>query len=343
MNKLRKKLARFALSVCLGCLTAAGAIAQSPDAKPTPPRARVPAPFPGAQAPPLPGELATTEKAIAVDPNAALKLCVLEGNLRINGWSRSEVRVFVKNGSKFAFKVLEKDPQSGKANWLRIMNEPGAVPSPGQPSECISGETVEIDVPVNMDVTVTGRVTQTTVDSIRKIYVKNVEGSIALRNITGGITALTYQGDITVENSAGAISLETTTGNIVAYEVNPGQIGDLLKAKTNSGAISLQRLEHRQIEASSITGSVLFNGKFLAGGIYNFKTSNGSIRLVLPVDSSMMVRATFGFGTFNSELPLTYLTENISPMTKTIVAKSGDGDASVNVTTSSGSIGIKKQ
>jgi DUF4097 and DUF4098 domain-containing protein YvlB len=173
--------------------------------------------------------------------------------------------------------------------------------------------------------------------------VKIVEGVITLRNIPGGISAYTSQGDVIVENSGGAIALESTTGNIVAVEVTPGQIGDLLKAKTNGGSISLQRVEHRQIEANSTSGSILFDGKFLTGGIYNFRTPNGSIKLALPAASSCTLNAKYGFGKFNSDIPLTIITENVTPLAKIIVAKLGTGGAAVSLETTRGSIEIKKQ
>jgi DUF4097 and DUF4098 domain-containing protein YvlB len=216
-------------------------------------------------------------------------------------------------------------------------------PGPPQASECLSGERIEIDVPMKASMNVTGRTTATEIDSVKKAFVKNVEGNISLRNIPGGITAVTYQGDITVENSGGSISLESAAGNIIGYEVTPGQIGDIFKAKTNSGAISLQKLEHRQIEANSITGSVVFNGRFLPGGLYNFKTSNGSLRLLLPSDSSCTIKASYGFGIFSSDIPLKFLYRSETPEAKNLAATIGDGNATVILTTSSGSIGIKRQ
>src|SRR5258708_22689376 len=41
----------------------------------------------------------TYEKSIAVDPRVNITLCVSQGDVKINGWSRNEVRVFIKNGS----------------------------------------------------------------------------------------------------------------------------------------------------------------------------------------------------------------------------------------------------
>jgi DUF4097 and DUF4098 domain-containing protein YvlB len=145
-----------------------------------------------------------------------------------------------------------------------------------------------------------------------------------------------------VDNSAGAIALENTSGNIVAIDVKPGQIGEVLRARTNSGAITLQRVDHRQIEASSSSGSLLFDGKFLTGGIYNFRTQNGSINLAIPMLSSCTFKATYGYGRFDSEIPLKILTENDEPSVRTVVARLGKGEAAVTLITSSGSIDIRK-
>src|SRR5260221_9309116 len=50
----------------------------------------------------------TYEKSITVAPNVSLTLCVVQGKLRVNGWRRSEVRIFVRSGSRFTFKVREQ-------------------------------------------------------------------------------------------------------------------------------------------------------------------------------------------------------------------------------------------
>jgi DUF4097 and DUF4098 domain-containing protein YvlB len=181
------------------------------------------------------------------------------------------------------------------------------------------------------------------IDSVKKVSVKNAEGNISLRNIPGGIVASTLQGDVTVENSGGAIQMESSTGNLVAFEVTPGEIGDLFRAKTSSGAISLQKVDHRQIEANTISGSVVFNGNILSGGLYNFRTSNGSIRLLIPDTSSCTIKASYGVGAFNSEIPLKFLYRNETSESRNLGATLGSGNATINLTTSSGSIGVRKR
>jgi hypothetical protein len=285
----------------------------------------------------------TSERSIDVDPNVSIKMCVAQGNLKINGWERNEVRVFVKSGRYPGFRVLEKDEKSKQANWLQIVNKaPEGTPAGMQP-ECLSGQEIELDVPINAKMDLTGRSTETVIDSIKKVNVKTAEGDIAIRNITGGINAITYQGNLIVESSEGAIVLETTSGNILAFGVNPGQVGDLFKAKAGSGSVTLQQIEHRQIEASSISGTVSFKGKFLTGGLYNFKTSSGPIRLQIPLKSSFTLKAAYGFGGFNSEIPLKIDYQTESEGGKNLQGRVGAGDSSINLTTSQGSIVIKKQ
>lgn len=271
----------------------------------------------------------TTEKALAVDPNVNILIpCISEARVTVNGWKSDEIRVFIRNGSTVGFKVHEKDPKSGKPVWVVISRH---ATGSGASSECLSGERIDIEVPLKASLKMTGRETEPRIDSVRRVEIKNLGGNVSLRNISGGITASTYEGDVTVENSSGQISLDTSSGNILAFEVAPGQIGEVFKAKTSNGTITLQKVDHRQIEANSITGSVLFNGKFLPGGIYAFKTQNGAIKLAIPSESSCNVSAWYGFGAIKSEIPMKIETENISEGGKSMKAKMGDGLATVNL------------
>ncbi|CAN5378039.1 hypothetical protein BH10ACI3_BH10ACI3_18340 [soil metagenome] len=285
-----------------------------------------------------------TERSIKVDSNVNLSLCVTQGNVKVNGWSRNEIRVLVDGGSKFWFKVLQKSTKTGEPVWLMVAaaeNKNKYGPS----GECIWGGEIEIDVPVNATINIKGRETTTKIDTVRKVNISTIGGDISLRNISSGITASAGQGDITVEESEGSMMLDCTTGNILVFEAGPSEIGDTFKAKTNSGEISLQHLEHRQIEVNSISGSVAFNGELLPGGSYSLSTSKGSIRMSLPAASSCNILATYGYGSFNTEIPIKIATENITegPI-KTVVGTLGKGgDATLKLTSNNGSIGIKKQ
>lgn len=285
----------------------------------------------------------TFERSIKVDPNINISLCVSQGNLKVNGWSRPEVRVFVADGSKFGFKVQQKSPKTGDPVWIMVAAEGDGKNKYGSPSECINGEEIEIDAPSGAVLNLKGQEITTTVDGIRRVSIKNAGGDISVRNISGGVTASTYRGDMTVEQSMGAVVLENTSGNILVFDAGPSEIGDIFKAKTTSGAISVQKIGHRQIEVNSISGTVVYNGDILSGGSYSFGTSNGSIKLSIPAATSCMINASYG-GAFSSEFAFKLVTENISPgPVKSVVATIGGGGASLRLTTNNGSISIKKQ
>jgi len=331
-------------------MMALAAAAQTPATK-TPPKTYPPKPAPKSEpvVQPEPPEFprehrGSGEKALAVDPNVNIKLpCISQARVTVNGWQRDEIRVFIKNGSDVSFKVHEKDPKSGKPVWVLITQQmPGVRATPL--SECLSGDRIDIEVPYGATLAITGRETETRIDSVKKVSIKNLGGNVALRNISGGIAAETYEGDVSVESSGGQISLRTSTGNIIAYGVSPGQVGDVFKAGTSNGSITLQKVEHRQIEANSVSGTLVFNGKFLPGGLYAFKTSNGTVRLAIPEESSCKVVAWYGYGTFNSDIPMKTLTEDVSSEGgKRFSAIMGAGNATVNLTTSSGKLLITKQ
>ena len=283
------------------------------------------------------------EKSFSVAPNVSISLCVSEGNLKVNGWERSEVRAFVSDGSQVGFTIIEKGKQEAYPIWIKILGFDSATNKENNADECLSGDTIEIDVPRGASVSVKSNVSEMKFDSVAKVTVENGGGDIFFNNIARGIEARTYEGDVTVEGSSGAMSLQSTTGNIIAFDVSSGEIGDIFKAKTSNGTITLKNIGQRQIEAGSNTGSINFNGKFLSGGQYSFGTSNGSINLAIPSDSSLKMSASYGYGSFNSEVPLQNVERNTPSRLQNLSAQMGDGNATLKLTTVNGAIRIKKQ
>ena len=314
--------------------------------KPLKEKIRTPTPVAPGELPPgvEMGDGTTTERSIAVDQKVSLQMCVTQGNVRINGWGRNEVRVFVSEGSTFGFHVGQKSVKDGSPVLVSLVNVRRTQGGLAMAGDCIAGDEIEIDAPENASISLKGRQTDISIDSIRKVWVANVGGDINIQNVSQGVRATTFQGDVTVENSQGAIVLESSSGNIVAYGVEPSEVGDQFKAKTNSGAISLQKVGYRLAEVNSLSGTVLYTGGLLSGGSFSFTTTNGSIRLMLPEDTSCRVTATYGYGNFDSQLPFKTMTNNVHPgPIKTVNGMIGaGGDATLLVTTSSGSIQIRK-
>lgn len=283
------------------------------------------------------------EKSIAVDANVNISLCVESGNLKVNGWQREEIRAFVSRGSQVGFKVLQKNKSTSKSVWVMVLGFDPAKNAVSDADECLSGGEIQIDVPRNATVNVKSRNSETSIESVGKVRVENVGGDIFLNNIARGVEATTFEGDVTVGNSSGAMNLQSTTGNIVVFDAAASEIGDIFKAKTNNGAIILKNVGQRQMEVASNSGSINFSGEFLNGGQYNFGTSNGSITLAIPQNSSLKLNASYGYGAFNTDIPLENLIKSTPQKAQNLSGQIGKGDASINLTTYSGALRIKKQ
>jgi Putative adhesin len=284
---------------------------------------------------------APAEKSIAVEPKVNITLCVKEGNVRINGWDRDEIRAFVQEGSQVGFKVSQKNLKTGKPEWVYVLGFDPQKTKELKPEECLSGSEIELDVPRNATVNLKSLESEIKIESVAKVWVANLGGDISLNDIAKGVEATTYRGDITVERSSGQMILTNTDGNILALEVSPSEIGDIFKAKTNSGRITLQAVEHRQIETGSISGSTSFDGELLSGGQYSLATQNGSIILAIPLSSQCKINAWFPYGKFDPdpEIPL----KNTLKKEQSLSAQLGSTDAtcSLNLKTGSGIIRIK--
>lgn len=279
------------------------------------------------------------EKSIRTDAKVNIKLCVAEGRVKINGWNRNEVRAFVSEGTDVGFKVLQKEGKNPV--WVRVLGFDPQKNTEAGLDECLSGDEIELDVPRGATIDFIGQESEITIESVNKVVVKNDGGNIALSNIAQGIDARTYEGGVVVENSTGTMKLISTNGNILAFETQPGEVGDSFTAKTSSGAINLQQVEHRQVEANTNSGSIRFSGAFASGGQYAFSTTNGSINLVVPLETSCKINATYA-GSFHNEIPLKDVTKTPgSPSTLNGVA--GTGDANLNLKTLGGSIRIRKK
>lgn len=288
---------------------------------------------------------APLEKSLAVNAQVNVKLCVAEGNLKINGWNRNEIRVFVAGGNDaVGFKVLQKGKQNDNPIQVAVLGFGAPKNKNSTADECLSGNEIEIDVPRGASVSVKSRESETAIDSVARATIENLDGNIYLSNVAQGIDAKTYEGDITVEKSGGAMLLQTTTGSVVAFGVSPNETGDAFKAKTGSGAIVLRGIAYRQIEANSNSGAIRFAGEFLAGGQYVFGAFNGSINLQIPLNSSCKIIASYGFGTFTSEIPLTNVVKSLAASkAQNLSAQIGArSDATLNLSTYSGKIQIKK-
>lgn len=282
------------------------------------------------------------EKFIATDAKVNISLCVTSGNVKINGWERGEIRALIDGGSDVGFSVRDKNRETGKPNWVMVLAFDPSKNREAGLDECLSGEEIELDVPRGATINLKSHEGEIMIASVNKVSVVNDGGNISLDDIGQGIDARNFEGDITVGKSSGAMTLTSTNGNILVYETTGGEVGDSLRVKTSSGAITLRQAAQKQIEASSNTGSIRFDGTFASGGQYSFGATSGAISLVIPAASSFKIEAFYG-GAFQSDISLKELTRDINPPVQKMTAIFGGGDANLSLRNISGAISIRKK
>ena len=118
-----------------------------------------------------------SERSLKVVDNVNISMCFNEANIKVNGWKRNEVRVFVSDGSNATFKILERNVKTNDPEWIKIVAV--ADKKHRTSSECMSGSEIEIDVPLNATVNIKGTEVTTSIDSVRRVDLNTVGGDIS--------------------------------------------------------------------------------------------------------------------------------------------------------------------
>lgn len=286
------------------------------------------------------------EKAVAADARPTVSFCVSEGSVNVRGWQRNEVRAMVEDG-KVGFKIIKRNPENAAA-WLTIVGfDPKEAVKPGMKKrdECLSGSNIEIEVPYGTYVDIKSRRdADFKIESVAKTRVDNFNGEVLIRDVREETEVSSLAGNIVVEDSVGKIKLKSFSGNVFGIRLKPLNYSDSLNAKSESGNVTLQDIAHANIEGGSSNSNLNYFGELVSGGVYKFSTVSGGVTMFLPLKSSFQFNATLSAGgSFQSLFPIKTTKQTKPGQTSRFVGTYGTGDATINVTTFSGALRLKKQ
>lgn len=146
----------------------------------------------------------------------------------------------------------------------------------------------------------------------------------------GDVGDINFKLQVPVNSS---VDLETVTGNINVSNIR----GGLVRAYVSSeGDIELSNIVATRVIAQNLSGNIFFDGEFLSGGTYDFKSAKGEIQIRIPGNSAFSLVAS-------SPARRIALNDFWNNKLKThdgrrIVGDVGDGRASVSVTNFMGQI-----
>jgi hypothetical protein len=194
-----------------------------------------------------------------------------------------------------------------------------------------------------------------------RVTVNTISGSISVRDIKGELSLETISGDVQVSNGGRVPKAKTVSGNV---EINETTVQGPMEAATISGTLTLRKVQAQRLDLGSVSGDVVIQdvacervhaqsisgevqllGALHRGARYDLGSHSGQIRVVVSGGVGFDVEASSFSGSVRSDVPLTNQTSDGSGRRgqRSLRGTFGDGSATLDLTTFSGSIVIAKQ
>lgn len=136
-----------------------------------------------------------------------------------------------------------------------------------------------------------------------------------------------------------SVDLETRSGQISVTNIQ----GELVRAHIwTSGDITLAGINAARVFATNTIGDIYFDGEFVSGGTYEFKSGKGNITLRLPANCGFRLVATAPTKEIKMG-PFWHPGMKLMGEGRRIIGDVGDGRASVTVTDYQGNINFLRR
>jgi DUF4097 and DUF4098 domain-containing protein YvlB len=286
-------------------------------------------------------------RKVRIGKDGRVSISNVSGDIVVSTSSGDEVSIdAIKRGSRSDFDRVR----------IVIDDRPGRVDirtDYGFPWRSGTNVSVDYNVAVPADVSLD-------VNSVSgQIRIDGVKGSIRLGSVSGNITASntprveflrTVSGEIALGNIShdGALSASSVSGNIVLNGVKTRT----LDLNTVSGEIRLRDAAVGGLTAKSLSGSVEYAGTLARSGRYEVNSHSGSVRFSLADNPGFELNAGSFAGSIRSDFQMTVGGDRNPDVRRgrgrrgpgdSLQATYGDGSASLNVRTFSGSIVIARR
>ncbi|HEY0080293.1 MAG TPA: DUF4097 family beta strand repeat-containing protein [Pyrinomonadaceae bacterium] len=250
-----------------------------------------------------------TERALSVEPDAVVNLCLESGSVVVRGSDSREVRVRADAAR------LELRGEAGArppAQASQASQTPGAQKpsknvevwvSDSEDDERVSGicagsGNVELEMPRGATLILKLHNGDIDVSDIAEAHIQSLNGDTEVRRVTRAADIQNISGSITLSDSSGRVRLQGVSSDIDASNVRAAGPADQFSAKTTSGSVTLDRVTHSRVEAGTVSGdvNVTGTGALARDGSYDFKTFSGDVTVTLPADASFKLNAIVASG-----------------------------------------------
>lgn len=281
-----------------------------------------------------------TDTVIQVDRNARLELENFAGSVQIRTWDRAEVKISAEHSSRERLEI--------RNSMLRLHIETTQDRGDERDSDHVRsrarakrGSSARITdyvltVPAAMALSISGPYSDVDIDGSKaEITVETVQGEVKVRGGVGNITLESVQGAILLEGARGRVDVHSVSEGVEVRDV----IGDVM-AETVSGDIKLNKIQGEHVEATTVSGDLMFDGVVRNNGSYSFTTHSGDVTLTIPETSNASVSVSTFSGDFQAGFPVRL--DDTRKRGKRFTFTIGSGGARIEAESFSGDIEIMK-
>lgn len=307
---------------------------------------------------------ATVERTSAADAQAIVTLCLSQGDVIVRGWDKKEVQARAEGAANM--RLLTPNAQPALRVEVLVANGEEDEPDSG---DCGSADQVALMVPRGATVNVRTQNGHVDVSDVSDARVEALSGDVDVRRIARAVQISCLSGDVSVTDVSGPVRAITVSGSVEARNARSLSAGDDFEAKSTSGDVTIENVKHAQVVSATISGNLLYTGALARGGAYDFKTISGDVTVEIPSDSSFTLHAKVVVsGDIDTDFPVkTVAVGNGVPSPPTappplppgrgkqrvkppkepeqvrLDGTVGSGDATINMSSFSGSLHLRKQ
>ena len=225
------------------------------------------------------------DTTIAVRSGARFELNSVSGSIKIQNWSRPQIRVVAEtDGAR-----VDLD---ASASGVAVRT----VPRRGE-----GDVDFTVTVPVNTPLEVHAISADVTVSDVcGEASLGSISGGVTLRCANGDVQVESVSGDVQASDVRGHLDINSTSGDVEVQGVR----GDV-SARSVSGDVSLDRVDGQDVRAETVRGDIGFSGPVHDGGRYGFHSHSGDVTVRPDGDLSASISISTFSGDVESDWPMT--------------------------------------
>ena len=192
------------------------------------------------------------------------------------------------------------------------------------------------------------------------VEARSISGSVRITGITGPVNAESISGDVRIEKGGRVERAKSISGTV---DIQGVKLDGTLEASSVSGDVRIRDVDVRRLELGSVSGDVEvgevtcqtaelkstsgdveYTGALQTNGRYEFRSHSGTVRVTLSGDVGFQLEASSFSGSIDTELPITIGgTGGGRASRRALRGVYGDGGATLELTTFSGNVIIRKR